>query len=288
VTLSTDVLLGLAAALGFGTADFIARHATQRLGYLSTLFFLQTIGSLGLLPFAVFYERAQWQAADPWMWIVGLGVFNLLGAMALYRSLEYGVLSVVAPLTSMAPAISTVLAVVLLGERPSGRVVAGIAVVLLGVAALTRSGLPISGPPPKDARIGLVSGFLALLALGGLSIGLKVAAAAIGPMTTIVTVRFVGVVVVLVGALCRVTPVARLPRDRWRQMLALTLIDTSAFVAFTTGIRIGSVAIVATLTGLYAAVTVGLAAFLLGERLRPASYASIGVMMVGVTLILFG
>jgi drug/metabolite transporter (DMT)-like permease len=87
-------------------------------------------------------------------------------------------------------------------------------------------------------------------------------------MTTIVTVRFVGVVVVLVGALCRVTPVARLPRDRWRQMLALTLIDTSAFVAFTTGIRIGSVAIVATLTGLYAAVTVD-RGVLLGERLRP-------------------
>ena len=119
MTLSTDVLLGLAAAVGFGTADFVARNVTQRLGYLTTLFFLQTIGSIGLLPFAVFYERPQWQAADPWMWIVGLGVFNLLAATALYRALEYGVLSVVAPLTGMAPAISTILAVAFLGERPS-------------------------------------------------------------------------------------------------------------------------------------------------------------------------
>ena len=288
MTLSTDVLLGLAAALGFGTADFIARHVTQRLGYVSTLFFLQAIGSIGLLPFAVLYERPQWQAADPWLWIVGLGLFNLLGALALYRSLEYGVLSVVAPLTSMAPAISTVLAVVVLGERPSGSTVAGIVLVLVGVAALTRSGLPVSGPSPKDARIGLISALLALVGFGGLSIGLKMAAAAVGPMTTIVIVRFVGIVAVLLAWPWPSARVVRPSRGSWPQVLVLTVIDTAAFVAFTTGIRIGSVSIVATLTGLYAAVTVGLAAFLLGERLRPASYASIGVMMLGVTLILLG
>jgi len=288
VTFSTDVLLGLAAALGFGTADFIARHVTHRIGYVSTLFFLQTLGSIGLVPFALVYERAQWQASDPWLWIIALGVFNLVVALALYRSLEYGVLSVVAPLTSMAPAISTVLAVVLLGERPSRTVVAGIGLVMVGVAALTRSGLPVSGPVPKDARSGLLSAFVALVGLGGLSIGLKVAAAAIGPMTTIVVVRFVGVVAGLVGALGGVAPIVRPQRGAWPQVLVLTLIDTTAFVAFATGINLGSVAIVTTLTGLYAAVTVGLAAFLLGERLRPSSYGSIGLMMLGVTLILVG
>jgi drug/metabolite transporter (DMT)-like permease len=288
VTFSRDVLLGLGAALGFGTADFIARQVTHRIGYASTLFFLQTFGSIGLLPLALVYERAQWQASDPWIWIVGLGVVNLVVALALYRSLEYGVLSVVAPLTSMAPAISAVLAVVLLGERPSATAVAGIVVVLVGVAALTRSGIPLSGPAPKDARSGLLSAFVALVGLGALSIGLKLAAAAVGPMTTIVMVRFVGVVAAVVGAVGGVAPIVPPRPGAWPQVLLLTLIDTSAFVAFATGISVGSVAIVATLTGLYAAVTVGLAAFLLGERLRPVSYGSIGLMLLGVTLILLG
>lgn len=286
--LSTAVLLGLAAAVGFGTADFIARNVTQRLGYLSTLFYLQVLGGLVVVPFAIVHERVQWQAADPWLWIVGLGVLNLLAALALYRSLEYGVLSVVAPLTGMAPAISTVLAFALLGERPSHAVVAGIIMVMAGVAVLASSGTPVGGPPPKDARAGLISALLTLVGFGGLSIGLKVAAEAIGPMTTIVAVRFIGVAAILLASLCRLARVAHPERGRWPQVFVLTLIDTAAFVAFTIGIRIGSVAIVTTLTGLYAAVTVGLAAVFLGERLSVVSYVSIAVMMGGVTLILLG
>lgn len=282
------MLLGLAAALGFGTADFVARNVTQRLGYLSTLLYLQVLGGIVVVPFAIAYERAQWQTSDPWLWIVGLGVLNLLAALALYRSLEYGVLSVVAPLTGMAPAISTVLAFTLLGERPSRTVVAGIALVLTGVAVLARSGTPVGGPPPKDARAGLISAFITLLGFGGLSIGLKMAAEAIGPMTTIVAVRFIGVALILLASLCRIAKVTHPARGSWPEVLALTVIDTTAFVAFTIGIRIGSVAVVTTVTGLYAAVTVALAAVFLRERLSAVSYVSIAAMMVGVALILRG
>ena len=52
MTPSRDLVLGLAAALGFGGADFMARQVTQRIGFLSTLFFLQTLGAIGLLPLA--------------------------------------------------------------------------------------------------------------------------------------------------------------------------------------------------------------------------------------------
>ncbi len=288
MTLSGDVLFGLAAALGFGAADFLARQVTQRLGYLSTLFFIQTLGSLGLLPLAVAYERAQWQASDPWMLVAALGLLNLLAALALYRSFEYGVLSVVAPLASMAPAITTVLALALLGERLTGAALAGIVLVLAGIAALSRSGAPVSGPPPKDARSGLASAFLALAAFGVLGVGLKVAVGAVGPITTIITVRLVGVAAVLLGSLGRLTRVVSPARGGWPLVIAVTAIDSAAFVAFTFGIRTGSVAVISTLSSLFSAVTVGLAALFLRERLRPANYLSIGVMLAGVVLILLG
>ena len=58
-------MFGLAAAAGFGTADFIARGVAYRIGFLSALFYLQALGSLGLLPLAFAYEHRLWQASEP-------------------------------------------------------------------------------------------------------------------------------------------------------------------------------------------------------------------------------
>ncbi len=63
---------------------------------------------------------------------------------------------------------------------------------------------------------------------------------------------------------------------------------SAGFVAYAAGIAGGSVAIVTTLSGLFGAVTLGLAALVLKERLAAPSYASIGIMLAGVVLILRG
>jgi drug/metabolite transporter (DMT)-like permease len=288
VTPSRDLVFGLAAALGFGSADFLARQATHRIGFFSTLFFLQTLGALGLLPLAFVYERSLWQVADPWVLIGALGFLNLFAALALYRAFEYGVLSVVTPLVSMAPAITTALALLILGEHLGRTVLAGIALVLIGIIALTRSAVLVSGPPPKNARIGLVSAFAALAGFGVLAFALKYAIGAIGPMTTIVAIRLVGVAAVLPGLMAGRVRLVGPARDVWPLMIGVIVIDTAAFVTYATGIGSGSVAIVTTLSGLFSVVTVGLAALVLKERLAPASYLSIGVMLTGVVLILRG
>jgi drug/metabolite transporter (DMT)-like permease len=287
VTPTHDLFFGLAAALGFGSADFLARQATHRIGFFSTLFFLQALGGLGLLPLAFLYERSLWQVADPWILVGVLGLLNLFSALALYRAFEYGVLSVVAPLISMAPAITTALALLILGEHLGRTVLAGITLVLMGIIALSRA-VPTGGPPPKNARIALVSAFAALAGFGVLAFALKYAIVAIGPMTTIVAIRLVGVAAVLPGVMAGRVRLVGPARDAWPLVIAATVIDTAAFVAYTTGIGSGSVAIVSTLSGLFSAVTLGLAALVLKERLAPASYVSIGVMLLGVTLILRG
>ena len=105
-----DVVYGLTAAVAFGSADFLARQVTHRVGFFTTLFILQLIGALILVPPALLAERHLWQAADPWAFLFGLGVLNLLASLSLYRAFEYGVLSVVAPLVSLSPAVATALA----------------------------------------------------------------------------------------------------------------------------------------------------------------------------------
>jgi drug/metabolite transporter (DMT)-like permease len=188
---------------------------------------------------------------------------------------------------SMAPAVTTVLAIVVLREHLSRPVLAGIALVLVGISTLSRA-VPTSGPSPKNPRVGLTSAFAALIGLGVLAFGLKYAIVAIGPMTTIVAIRLIGVAAVLPVIMAGRVRLVGPAREGWPLMTAVIVIDTSSFVVYATGIGAGSVAIVSTLSGLFSAVTLGLAAVILRERLAPAGYASVGVMLTGVALILRG
>lgn len=283
--MSADVLYGLSAAVGFGSADFLSRGVSHRIGFQSTLFYLQLIGGVGLLPVCLLFERSLWQSSDPWVFIATLSLLNLTGSLALYRAFEQGVVSVVAPVIAMAPAIATLLAIVALGERPTPADLAGIAIVLAGTVSLARSAGLVAGPEPRDARAGLISAFVAMISLGLMAVGAKVAVVSVGPISTIVVLRLINVGLVLLAAAIGRVRLARPAPAVWPAVLTLTLLDSAAFVAYTTGISVGSVALVSTLSGSFSAVTVVLAGIILKERLRPVGYASIGAMLAGVILI---
>jgi drug/metabolite transporter (DMT)-like permease len=283
-----DAVYGLTAAGAFGCADFLARQVSHRVGFFTTLFLLQLIGAVILVPFAILFERSLWQAADPWLLLVGVGVLNLVASLSLYRAFEYGVLSVVAPLISLSPAVTATLAILVLRERPTPVVLAGMALVLLGTVWLSRTATLSSGPAPKHARAGLISAGVAIVGLGLMTFGAKFAADAVGPMSTIVILRLVGVVFALIAIGAKRARLVNLSHWHWSAALGMIVLDTGAFVAYVTGLGAGSVAVVSTLSGLFSAVTVGLAALVLKERLYPAAYVSMVVMLAGVALIVAG
>ncbi len=112
-----SLAFGLLTATGFGTADFIAKLSTNRVGFLRTALFMQVIGSFLLLPFAL--NGAYRLFLQPWALLEGmmLGVVNALATLCLCRGFEVGRLSIVSPIASSYPVISILLAVSFLGER---------------------------------------------------------------------------------------------------------------------------------------------------------------------------
>ncbi len=138
------ILLGLMAALCWGSADFLARYATRLVGLYRTLIFMQIVGVVGLSlyllvsgEFVRLLSHAGWQ---PWAWAVLAALLNIASSLALYRAFEIGVLTIVAPITASYAALTALLAL-LSGEVISQQRVLGIVVVMLGVvlaaAALT-------------------------------------------------------------------------------------------------------------------------------------------------------
>src|SRR5437588_3768822 len=130
------IILGLSAALFWGTADFLVRYSTRIIGTYRTLFYMQFIGLACLSIFLVASgEFSRLAARISWhWWILAIltALLNVISALALYRSFEIGVLAIVSPIAASSTALTVVLAIIS-GEMISRARGLGIAAALIGV-----------------------------------------------------------------------------------------------------------------------------------------------------------
>lgn len=280
----SDILFGLATALGYGSGDFVARQAARRIGSLHVLFYMELISLVVLVPAALVFEGGLWHWTPMLGYAAALAILNVVASLFLYRAFEYGVLSVVSPVVSTFPAVTAILAFLFLPERPTLPSVAGIAAALLGVVLISRAEAHPDNPPAKDARKGLVSAVVCFLGYGVFYFALKFIVGDLGIFTTAAYVRGIGVAAIAVAILVGVADVHRLPREFVRPLAVVGVLDSAAFLTYNLGISSGSVAIVGTLSGLFSAVTVGLAALFLRERLVAVQYAGLASIFIGIVL----
>src|SRR5260221_8456191 len=132
----SGILLGVATAVSWGSADFLARFATRTLGSLRAVFWMQALGAVFVTILLLFahdwghlFGGSGWQ---PWAWGILAGAINTFAMLALYRAFEIGKLSLVGPVSASYPALTVVLSL-LSGEHLSLPRVAGIVVALAGV-----------------------------------------------------------------------------------------------------------------------------------------------------------
>jgi len=246
---------------------------------------MELTGMAILLPISIVAEAGRWTPTWMWAWLAALGVVNVVASLFLYKSFEFGVISVVSPLASSYPAVTAVLAIAFLGDRPGAPAALGILAILAGILLLSRSRAHPDNPRPRDARVGLVSAFVAFAGYGVFYFALAYPVATLGPLTSAAFARLVGVVALVGLGGIRSAVLVRPPKDLWTLLLPIGVLDSIAFVAYNVGILGGSVAVIGTLSGLFSAVTVGLAVAFLRERLTRVQWAGVGLILAGVALL---
>jgi drug/metabolite transporter (DMT)-like permease len=286
------ILLGLLTAVTWGGSDFLARFATQRIGTLRSMFYMQATGLVLLsicLPWlggwGHLHDGSGWQ---PWAWGILAGCINALSTLSLYRSFEIGKMAVVAPLSASYPALTVTLSL-LTGERLTIARAAGIICTMLGVLLVARGEqAPHADDVKANARSGKGLGW-ALCSAAGFGVlfwllGNRIVPR-IGAPQTVWMIRATCVILTAIVLLAIKQPIG-LPRGhvRW-YVWAMGLLDTSAFVISNRGMQLEQVAIVSVLGSLYGAVTVGLAAIFLKEHVAKWQWAGIATIFAGILLI---
>lgn len=274
-------LLALSGALLWGVGDFLGGLAARRLAVLTVIAVSQGIGLAGVALWVVL-------SGDPFPGVpellpaAGAGVAGLIGLAALYRGMAVGAMGIVAPISAAGPVVPLA-ADVAQGVVPNPLQWMGVALVLVGIVALSRA------PSPDDASrvaAGVGLAVIAALGFGAFFVGLDAGADESVPWA-VVAVRSTSVAVALaVVAIPRSSLQA--PRGLVLMLVGIGVFDTAANVAFASASTEGAIGIVAVLSALYPVVTVALARLVLRERLSVTRRTGGVLALAGAALVAAG
>ena len=277
------IVLGLIAALTYGTADFLGGFATKRSSVFSVVVISQTFGSLLILAALPFFSDGYDGAS--FAWGMASGVAGGLGVTFFYAALATGRMSQIAPVTAVEAACVPVVFGLVSGERPGIGPLVGIGLALVAVA-LVSSGAPDAEPSGRDERRGLLLAlgagigfglFFVLLGQAGNSSGLWPLAGA----------RVASISSVLIIALVARRSLKPSPGSL-RVIAGAGVFDVAANLAYLLASRIGLLSLVAVVTSMYPAMTVMLARVVLHERMHRTQILGVVAAAAAVTLIALG
>jgi uncharacterized membrane protein len=131
------VILGLAAALGWGLADFFGAVSGRRIGSIGAVMSGQLL-SAAFITAVLVATGTSLAPLGPDVWLVLLnGAAAAFAYLTHYKALELGPVAVVSPIGAGYAVVGVVLAIAILGERPTGLALIGAGIAVTGVALVS-------------------------------------------------------------------------------------------------------------------------------------------------------
>ena len=172
------IIFAFCAALGFGTNQIFVRIATQRIPGTAAAFFSVATGAVIAVTLAMIFNFKDFWELSPIVFAWYLLLATLHHPLA--RTLNFTAISMIgasraAPLSAAAPVFSAVLAIFILGERPSILLYLGTMVVVVGMLLIVTGGRQASSRAPQVAynNLGYLLAFLASCGFGAVAVVTK-------------------------------------------------------------------------------------------------------------------
>ena len=280
------VLLGLTAAVLYGSGDFLGGMATRKAHVLTVLTLVETAGVIVALSAALASAGPAGLAGLAWGFSAGL--VGGLGLIVFYVGLAAGPMSVVAPVSGLVSTVLPVAVALAEGERPGIGVYGGALLCLVAIVlASSASSASDTGPAGRPGRLGRA---IAYGTASGVSFGLffllirnagqsgevwPVAAGRIGELAAVLAAAAVlrpGLLRGVGGGI----PLAA---------AGAGVIDVVANICYVAATRTGMFGLAVVLASLYPGVTVLLARVVLGERLRWLQRVGLALAAIGIVLV---
>ena len=279
--MNLGILLALSSALAYGTADFLGGVGSRRYSSWAVVLVGQTVGALVMLTAGMMLPGSPAPLDFAWALLAGIG--SATGSIFLYRGLARGRMGLVAPISAVGAAVLPVLVGLALGERPSWLVWVGVLIALPGIWLVSRE---TTSDRPAGTRGALVDGAIAGVGFGILFIALAQISDGAG-LLPLAANQLSGAILTILAATSLGQP--------WRPCRGVLgwgsasgVLGASGTLAFMVATGATSLGIAGVLASLYPAVTVLLAASVLGERINAGQRAGLGICTLAVATLALG
>jgi drug/metabolite transporter (DMT)-like permease len=282
-----SLLFGLLSAAGFGSGDFLAGLVSRRLPPSLAALVVQAVSAL-VAVVAVLLYPGEGVSSQALLWGVAAGVGTTCGALALYKGLSVGRMSVVATLAGLLAAVIPVVVGLATGDSLGAVGFLGVVVAIPAIGLVSWQ----PGDRPGGGGTGAVWGILSGLGASMQFIGLDRAGSAAGAWPLLISA--------VTATLLTIGPAVRgsrhgsgSGRGTWDRDSVLMLLGAGGLIGianlcFVIANHVGELAVAALLAGLYPGFTVILARLFLDEHWSPSQKLGLATALLAALLVGLG
>lgn len=279
-----SALLGLASALGLGTADFMARFSARALGATLTYAVVLLIGAVATTVW-VFAAGAEliW---SPYGCAVAVahGISVAVMCILLYLGMARGPIAVVAPIVASHP-VPVLLVNVLMGVRPSAVEWGAMALVIVGGVLISRHAISDAEPSQAKAnRTTILIAFGACFAYVAIVLTGQAATPIIGELQTMWIGRWSGLVFIAIVLMVQRASL-RVPYNWWPFVGLQGGLDSLGYLAFLAGANSAAPHVTMVVASAFSVVTVLLARLVINEQISRLQWAAIALIATGTAVL---
>lgn len=288
MALTAGIMVGLAAALCWGVADFLAKTIIDRLGADGDLKALFWTRLFGLIPvFTLFFSTGAYLGFSVGIlpMLLTLGLLNFSAYYAFYRGIKKGEVSIVSPIVSSSALVTVLLGVLFMGEVLDAARLAGVIALLIGVPLISLDLQRLRVARMNGLSAGTPEALIAMLCWGIMWALVGSWGKGLGWLLPIVGIRTTTFLLVSASSAAKGLRLGEGISVALPVLAATGLLDASGYLLSSWAMSTELVSIVAPLSCTFPAITVLLAIRFLKERLAPNQVAGVIATIAGVVLL---
>lgn len=276
--MQSGVLYGLGTMLGFGLADFLAKKAIGRSGYVACVLYIQLAGVVPLLLYPGGFGGWQVEARFLGAALI-VSAASAFTTLSFFRGIEVGKLSIVSPLGSAWPLLVLPFGIVVLGEVLTASKIFGALFATVGVIlTVYRSGQG----SVADGEGGVRYGLLALLGSSVTFISIRIFVRDFDPVLLALAVRALAAAMILCYGFLSKERVGVQDLSAGTLLALAGMADGFAFLSYNLGVRTEDLSLVAPVASCAPLVAILLARIFFRERITGLQKVGVASVVVGI------
>jgi drug/metabolite transporter (DMT)-like permease len=279
---TTGLILAFVALFCWGFGDFFIQRATRLVGSWRALFYIGITGTIGLFPFIA--AELPHLTTDNLLLLGLVAAIVLGGALFDFEALRQGKIAIIEPIIGLELPLTVALSMVLAGETLTTAQILLIVLTFIGLTLAISAHKPNFRSRKTMLEKGVILALVGAIAMALNNLVIGISSQNISPLLTI----WFGHTGAALACLIYLAARKQLPSiiDGLRRhpgtIIAQSVLDNLAWIAFATATTIISISIVTTISESYIALTVLLGVLINKEKLHYYQIGGASLAIVGI------